>query len=333
MRLVYDSFATRMLLAFFAIGSMAQAQSDATPKSDTVAARFEEAFAKEDFAEMIVLGVELSRLTPNDAHLELCAKKGYRDIGPSKKWKAFGATQSHPQFRKTVSIIRQNRKKGWEAFRAKAKDQKPLIILPPNYAGDKVVPILVALHRYGGSPEEIAEIFREPAKRIGAILVAPTGPKEAKGGGRSWGDTFGWRRQRQEVFRAVHTVLDAAEYASRNYPADTDRILVVGFSQGADIALWTMAQYADLATGVLAIGPRDFELFERFRGSVRANPPKFYLMAGENDERLADCLQIEDQVKGANMPVEVKALDGLGHEISKAQADAITEGLEYLMNR
>ncbi|MCH8147505.1 MAG: hypothetical protein IH987_05850, partial [Planctomycetes bacterium] len=266
-------------------------------------------------------------------HLELCAKKGYRDIGPSKKWKAFGATQSHPQFRKTVSIIRQNRKKGWEAFRAKAKDQKPLIILPPNYAGDKVVPILVALHRYGGSPEEIAEIFREPAKRIGAILVAPTGPKEAKGGGRSWGDTFGWRRQRQEVFRAVHTVLDAAEYASRNYPADTDRILVVGFSQGADIALWTMAQYADLATGVLAIGPRDFELFERYRGSLRPNPPKFYLMAGENDERLADCLQIEDQVKGANMPVEVKALDGLGHEISKAQADAITEGLEYLMNR
>ena len=188
-------------------------------------------------------------------------------------------------------------------------------------------------HRYGGSAEEIDESLRETAKRIGAILVAPTGPQKAKGGGRSWGNTFGWRHQREDVFLAVYSVLDAAEQVTRNYSVDLEQFLVAGFSQGADIAIWTIAQYGDKATGVLAIGPRDFELFERFRGSLRPNPPKFYLMAGENDERLADCLQIEDQVKGAKMPAKVKALEGLGHELSKAQGDAITDGSEYLMAR
>ncbi|MCH9003573.1 MAG: hypothetical protein IIC02_13455 [Planctomycetes bacterium] len=354
MRQVNVSSASRILIASLAIGPTAYAQLGTSSKLDAVEARFAEAFEREDFAEMIVHGVELSRLTPDDPHLDymlalayasqddtenaikrlnLCATKGYRNIGPSKKWKAFGAMQSDPQFKKALNIIRKTRKKAWEAFRAQAKNPKPLIIVPPNYTGDKIVPMLVVLHRYGGSAEEIAEIFREPAKRIGAILVAPTGPQKAKGGGRSWGNTFGWRHQREDVFVAVYSVLDAAEQVTRDYPVDLEKFLVAGFSQGADIAIWTIAQYGDKATGVLAIGPRDYELFERYRGSLRPNPPKFYLMAGENDERLADCLQIEDQVKGANMPAKVKALEGLGHEISKAQADAITEGLEYLMDR
>lgn len=221
MRLANVSSASRILIASLAIGPTAYAQLDATSKVDAVEARFAEAFEKEDFAEMIVHGVELSRLTPDDPHLDymlalayasqddtenaikrlnLCATKGYRNIGPSKKWKAFGAMQSDPQFKKALNIIRKTRKKAWEAFRAQAKNPKPLIIVPPNYTGDKIVPMLVVLHRYGGSAEEIAEIFREPAKRIGAILVAPSGPQEAKGGGRSWGNTFGWRRQREDVF-------------------------------------------------------------------------------------------------------------------------------------
>lgn len=354
MRQVNFFTAVRVLIASFAIGPALYAQSDATSKADAVEARFAKAFEKEDFAEMIVQGSELSRLAPDDAHLEymlalayvsqgdtenalkhlnLCANKGYRNIGPSTKWKAFGGMQNTAQFKKALNIIRETRKKAWETFRARAKTQKPLIITPPDYTGDKTYPMLIVLHRYGGSPEQIAEIFREPAKRIGAILVAPSGPQEAKGGGKSWGNTFGWRHQREDVFVAVHCVLDAAEQVTRNYPVDLDHFLVAGFSQGADVSIWTAAQYADMATGVLAIAPRDYELFERYRGSLRPNPPKFYLMAGENDERLADCFQIEDQLKGANMPAQVKALDGLGHEISKAQADAITEGLKYLMDR
>lgn len=354
MRQLNVSFAIRILIASLAIGPTVYAQVEATAKLDAVEARFAEAFEKEDFAEMIVHGVELSRLTPDDPHLDyllalahasqddaenaikrlnLCARKGYRNIGPSKKWKAFGTIQSDPQFKKALDIIRENRRKAWEAFRARTKNPKPLVIVPPNYTDDKIFPMLVVMHRYGGSPEEIAEVFREPAKRIGAILVAPRGPKEAKGGGFSWGNTFGWRHQREDVFVAVHSVYDAAEQVTRDYRVDLDHFLVAGFSQGADVAIWAIAQYGDKANGVLAIGPRDYELFERFRGSLRANPPKFYLMAGANDERLADCLLIEEQVKGANMPAKVKALAGLGHEISKAQADAITEGLEYLMDR
>ena len=250
MRQVFVSFANRMLIAFLSIGATAYGQSDATSKLDSVEARFAEAFEKEDFAEMIVHGVELSRLTPDDAHLDymlalayasqddtenaikhlnLCAKKGYRNIGPSKKWKAFGAMQSDPQFKKAMNVIRATRKKAWEAFPARAKNQKPLIIVPPNYTGDKTYPMLIVLHRYGGSPEQIAEIFREPAKRIRAILVAPRGPQEARGGGRSWGNTFGWRHQREDVFAAVHSVLDAAEQVTRDYPVDLENFLVAGF--------------------------------------------------------------------------------------------------------
>ena len=47
MRQVYDSFASRMLLAFLAIGSMTRAQSGATSTRDAVEARLEEAFAKQ----------------------------------------------------------------------------------------------------------------------------------------------------------------------------------------------------------------------------------------------------------------------------------------------
>ncbi len=356
MRRVFISMAGWTLIAGVTVGSLtvATAQVGSTSKTESIENRFAKAFESEDYAEMIASGLELSRLSPNDAHLQYllalayvsqgdnesaikhlkkCAKDGYRNIGPSRKWEKFSALKSNPEFEKTLSVIRDNRTKGWEAFTTEAKSKEPLVIIPPNYSEDAVVPMLIVVHDRGGSPEGIAELFREPAKRLGALLVAPRSTHTAKDGEQSWGDTYGWRFRREAVFEAVFVVLNAAEHVAQKYSVDGEKIFVAGFSQGADVAIWATAFQGNIIRGVLAIGPRDYQLFERYRGSIRPQPNRFYLLVGEKDERLTDCLQLEDQILGANMPVKVKVLDGLGHEISKAQTDAITEGLEYLMDR
>jgi|GEM_PF-3298656 len=352
---------TRVLavLAFLLSGPLAESYADGQDvggdgKLSEIESAFAEAFDSQNYAQMVKAGLPLAERLPGDTHLQFllsqayvnlddhenalkwltkCAEGGYRNIGPSKKWKDFKALEKDPKYEQAMALIRESRTKGWEAFTQAIKAKKPLVVLPPKHDSETSMPILLVLHRRGGTPEEIAEVFKPVAARIGAVLVAPRSIHKAAEGGWTWGTEHGWRYQRESVHEAVATVLTAAEGVVKEYPINHEKFLVAGFSQGADVALWVTAHQSILVSGVLAIAPRDYELFERYRGSIRPMAPKFYLLVGSKDERLADVLQIEDQVRGANMPVTVNVLDGLGHEIPKDPNDVLMKAMNYLLDR
>ncbi len=350
---------TRVLtvLAFSLFGPLAEVNADGQDargdrKLSEVEKAFEEAFDSQNHEQMVQAGLQLAEQLPNDAHLQFllssayvslndhegalkwlkkCAAGGYRNIGPSKKWKTFEGLKKRPEYKQALALIRENRTKAWEEFRQSVKTRKPLVVLPPGHDGEAATPLLLVLHRRGGTPEEIAEVFKPAAARIGAVLVAPRSIYKDPEGGWTWGGTYGWRYQREVVHEAVATVLAAAELVVKDHPIDQEKFFVAGFSQGADVALWVTQHQAFLIRGVLAIAPHDHELFERYRGSVRPIAPRFYLLVGSKDERLSDVLQIEDQILGANMPVKVRVIDGLGHELPKDPDEALLNGLNYML--
>ena len=90
----------------------------------------------------------------------------------------------HPGFAAALERVRRNN--AAELAVAKPRlDRAPLLTFDPKRGKSASpptapMPLIVALHGYGGAPEPIAEIYRSSAARLGALLVVPRG-QEAVG--------------------------------------------------------------------------------------------------------------------------------------------------------
>ena len=143
----------------------------------------------------------------------------------------------------------------------------PLITFAPKRTPDKApaaapLPLIVALHGYGGTPEPIAEVYRASASRLGALLVVPRG-QETVGRGFGWG----------VVEQAEYLVEQAIARTAAERPVGP--IVLTGFSQGAGVALTMAARHPESYAGVVAVAgwfeERLAPLPERVPQSFRAS--------------------------------------------------------------
>lgn len=172
-------------------------------------------------------------------------------------------------------------------------------------------PILMYLHGRGGNPAEDCRKWARVAARFGWV-VCPSGPVDT-GGGRSWANGAA----------DAQRVIDATVAALRKkYKGRVQRRgnVLIGFSEGAFVAMQVGLKEQSTWSRWLILGAAEQywsqdiapELAPRTRKVKRV-----YLLTGENDGVAQSTQRVGDRLKQLKVPVKVKIVPGLGHEVPK----------------
>ncbi len=202
--------------------------------------------------------------------------------------------------------------------------------LPPH-AGGAPDSLVVLLHGYGADGRDLIDLGSHWAERLpGTAFVAPHAPEPCSVApvGRQW---FGYvernDRERWIGVQAAHPALDAfldAELARHALPAS--RLALVGFSQGAMMALHTGLRRLPPPAGIVAISGMHAQPSEREAETAGTPPhghPPVLLIHGDRDEVIpvGALTRARVSLAAAGINPEWHIIRGLGHGIDE-------EGLE-----
>ena len=251
------------------------------------------------------LGCALSRAGSSDeaiAWLTKAGELGYAGIRSIDEDADLQPVRGLEAFARVRELVAANAAARFEKFKAAAADAEPTIVLPRGLDPTRPTPLVVALHGTGGTGAETARTWKGAAASIGAILIAPDALRPAPGThGYSW--TF---RDESEWL-----VLRTIEEAKKQWAVGP--VILVGFSQGANIALMIGQSHADLFAGVVPVcGHYESDVA---RAPTKGSRPRWCLLTGELDPAADTYTQAEAAFKDAGMQVHRYRVPGMGHAI------------------
>jgi polyhydroxybutyrate depolymerase len=191
------------------------------------------------------------------------------------------------------------------------------LLVVPRAVESKRVPLVVALHGTGDSPAAMSRYTRldELASKHQFVLVYP----KARGG--MWqvmGD--GALADNRDV-RFMDALI---ERLSTRFPLDSERIYVVGMSNGATFAqLWAAQRSTQIAAVVGHSGtpPADMLAPER-------DFPVMLVVGAADTPATVEAVRVaSESYRASGRPTDIRVVGGLGHAWSPAQNDEIWEFL------
>lgn len=196
--------------------------------------------------------------------------------------------------------------------------------------------LLVFLHGYGANGADLFGLAEPLAPHLpDTVFLAPDAPERAQGGyGLQWfpipwldGSTEAAARQGlQRATDDLNAFLDAR---LSDEGLDDTALALLGFSQGAMMAMHVAPRRARAMAGVVAISGRLLEP-ERI-GEITVKPPVL-LIHGDDDQVVpfASMAQAGDVLTGAGIETFGHVMHGTGHGIAP---DGLSVALAFLKDR
>ncbi len=206
--------------------------------------------------------------------------------------------RKHPRFGEAEKIVRANATARLERFKRAAVDIEPQVVLPPAFDAERPTTLIIVLHGSGGTGASMAAAFHRHAKRHSAILVTPDAL-------RPDGDGYSWVYRDEAEWYVLHLL----DWAKKQWAID--RVILAGYSQGANIAFDIGQTHAELFYAVIPVNGH-------YEADVADTPtegkrPKWYLLIGANDGPAPTYVEAEKAFTDAGMTVKRRAIPGLGH--------------------
>lgn len=237
--------------------------------------------------------------------LQICADKGYTGVRSFEQSEDLDPLRQNERFIKVLTKVQENATARLNEFIKEAKTHKPKTHIPDNIDQnlEHSPPLILALHGTGMQGRDMIDALKSTADNLNMILIAPDALRPTRNGGFSW--TY-----RDESEWMVHHII---EQAIEKHNIDPTQIYLVGFSQGANIALIMGQTSPDLFTGVIPICGH----YEPQNASAQENAqlPPFYLLTGARDPWKKTYAQAKRDFTQSNAKVKVRMLAGKGHEI------------------
>ena len=189
----------------------------------------------------------------------------------------------------------------------------------PKSAGTGPLPLIVVMRGALGNAEEFATLFEPIAEQRGALLLAP------ESFAASWRVTA---KGRQADFGADPPRIDAAlkDLFSRA-AVDPNRVILVGFSDGAGYGLSLALANPQLFKGAIALSPAYAWLSPGYDTHQR-----IFIAHGRSDDVLPPS-NVSDRIlpglKAAGFDPRMRWFSG-GHRIDPK---ALKEGLDYVLGQ
>ena len=333
-----------MLLGLAILAAATAAQTDASSTKEDLQRKFNTACEKKDFASAIEIGLKVAELDPKDSMLQYrlasayalngdktnalkwfkrCTENGYADIQTAKTDPDLEIIRADQAFQDALEVIRENRRVAYEEFKKKAAEMEPLVILPPNHDPAIAAPLLIVIHENGGNAEKIAEVFKEPAQRLRAILVAPRAVYPSPGGGYRWGNRY----------EGDYLVMQAIEHAASHYNIDRRQRVVAGIGEGGTIALVSAYRHAQEFRGVIAVAPQYDPLYAPPPNPMSSRVPRYRLMVGVDDEALEGCRKYAEEYRAALLEIQLKVYEHAKDRLPENRTPELIKALKYVLSR
>ncbi len=218
-----------------------------------------------------------------------------------------------------------------ETFWQETKALVPIqIILPPDYVAEEHRSMVMVLHGYANS----AEKFQGPAEQLAAAGFVAVLPESPYAFVSEWGLGYDWTlynkgdsplRERARRLMVTESLPAVVSKVKQRYAIDD--VYVLGFSQGARVAVQTCIYASELINGAITFGLSEYNAawFEKSAlGSARRIP--FLLLHGEQDEWAAVAIseRARDHLSGEGFEVILRLFRG-GHAVPSDELDYVAQ--------
>lgn len=286
------------------------------------AVRFQQAYEQQDWLAAITAGSELEAQHPGSIVVSYnlaCVYARHGDTSSALAWLKRSARNGLTAedrlntdtdlaslrelagFSAVLEQVRSNRSNRESEISRRFAALPPLLELPKGWDRQTPAPLLICLHGYGGRADNLPPLWRRAARKLGAIVVAPWG-QQPVGDGSSWTD----------LHEALTIVELSIAWAREQYPIDTSRIVLSGFSQGGTMAHNIAVRRPQLLAGVI---PMACGYDQRIDAPPTAadNAPRFYFMVGAEDRNTGQTRQAAAAFEAAGYRSELRIYPRAGH--------------------
>jgi len=223
--------------------------------------------------------------------------------------------QGNPEYERLVSICEKR-------CETAAHNNRPeRLVFAPKTGQTAKLPVLITFHGWGGSAELEAPHWRSLADQ-GWLVAVTRSSQQIADGLYIWDDLDRTVREAKAHYRAL----------CRDYPVDTRRLVLAGFSQGGGRALWLSLSRALPARGFIGVGP----FLDEFDELMPTLPPprrtklRAYLVSGSEEQDEGMFAQIEELCKTRSIPFRQEVVPGVGHEYPPDFAPILSRAFAFI---
>jgi predicted esterase len=202
-----------------------------------------------------------------------------------------------------------------------------LVYVPKGFDKEKASPVIVTLHGRGSRPDhffgldtqELAEELKLPFVCVSGTL--PTGPK-----------AFVWAADGTTA--DSKRVDSALAEASDRITAAPGKVITIGFSEGAQVALEVAARDPEKYAGGIGMSPgADFHL-DRIDPSPELKERRFVVTIGGNEHpgNIMLARKDRDWFQKAGVPVQHLTFPGIGHSLPRDFTDRLPKWVGYMLD-
>ncbi len=259
---------------------------------------------------------------PDDAIAQLrrAADLGYTGINSFEQHADLNPLRDRADFKAVLEQVRANAQKRFDTFKAEALKHHPPTFIPDDIAAGTKPPLIIALHGTGGRGQPMLDALRPACQQLGAICIAPDALRPVSNEPDAG---FGWTYRDESEWFVTHLI----DKAIKDHNADPGRVILLGFSQGANIALVMARTHADRLAAVIPICGH----YEPALTDTPADTAPTYLLTGSRDDWKQTYLKARDDLKASDTPHQLRIVPGMGHqmpnptELRKALEWALTQ--------
>lgn len=204
------------------------------------------------------------------AGLSRAADLGHSGVASFEQHTDLDPLRERDEFKAILDRVRANADKRMETFRQAAAEHAQPFHVPPGLDPSAKPPLLVALHGFGGNGKDLLDALRPVCDKLSLVCVAPDAVRPASARPNS----FAWTFRDESEWLVKQTVADAVA----RHNADPDRVILLGFSQGANIAMVMARTHPDLFAATVPICGH----YEPNLAPLTSVPPT-YLLITTND--------------------------------------------------
>ncbi len=212
------------------------------------------------------------------------------------------------------------------------KSTKPVykIVLPKGYNVKKKYPLIFIMHG-GNQSIELAQGRWKSDNLYTEKIVA-----FVQSGWTVGTNMYRWNLSGFDYFHegtAIDEVKALYKEILAKYPVNIEKIVLVGFSQGASLAM-NMTIYNDIkCLGVLAGCPFNDDIDEKHSLNLKKRNIRFFVFTGDKDRRFEKTVKNMDILKKSGVKVIFKINKDMGHQFSPDIENDIKKALKLILEK